>query len=107
MGTARKVVILFIRFGELVCGAVVLGILGSFCERINSIDATVDGRIIYAMVVSGITIVYSLLSCALLKLQFFLFPIDFVLFIMWLVAFCLLATVCIAIMLIVSVLDLC
>jgi hypothetical protein len=93
MGTARKVTLLLIRFGEIVCGAVVLGILGAFCERVRSDGATVDGRIIYAMVVSGITIVYSLMSCALLKFQFLIFPFDFVLFIMWLVAFSLLASV--------------
>jgi len=92
MGTARKVTLLLIRFGEIVCGAVVLGILGAFCERVRSDGATVDGRIIYAMVVSGITIVYSLMSCALLKFQFLIFPFDFVLFIMWLVAFSLLAS---------------
>ncbi|UPL01907.1 hypothetical protein LCI18_012841 [Fusarium solani-melongenae] len=55
-------------------------------------NVSVDGRIIYTMVVTGITIVYSILVFAPFDVLFMSFPFDFALFIMWLVAFCLLET---------------
>lgn len=92
-GTTHKVGLVLLRFLEVACGAIILGILGAFCQRVRSDGAQVDGRIIYAMCVGGISIAFALLSCALLRLRFMFFPFDFVLSIMWLVAFCLLITV--------------
>ncbi|KAH6870926.1 hypothetical protein B0T10DRAFT_533697 [Thelonectria olida] len=51
-----------------------------------------DGRLVYTMVVAGIGIVYSICFCPPLDALFTGFPFDFILFIMWLVAFCLLET---------------
>jgi hypothetical protein len=93
-GTTHRIFSSFIRFGELVCGVVVLGILSRFCYVINIADVSVDGRIVYTMVTSAIGMIFSLAVCPPFNSLFLGFPFDFVLFIMWLVAFCLLETVC-------------
>ncbi|KNB06543.1 hypothetical protein FOXG_07233 [Fusarium oxysporum f. sp. lycopersici 4287] len=93
-GSGHKVASVILRFLELACGAIVLGLLGHFCDLVNEAsNISVDGRIIYAMVVAGITIVYSIVFFAPFDILFMAFPFDFILFIMWLVAFCLLETV--------------
>jgi hypothetical protein len=93
-GSGHKVASVILRFLELACGAIVLGLLGRFCYLINETsNVSVDGRIIYAMVVAGITIVYSIVVFAPIDILFMAFPFDFILFIMWLIAFCLLETV--------------
>lgn len=67
--------------GELVCAVIALA------------GASADGRIIYTMVIAGIAIVCSFFLCPPFDTLFLSFPFDFVLFVMWLVAFCLLKTV--------------
>lgn len=90
----HKVASVILRFLELACGAIVLGLLGRFCHLVDEAsDVSVDGRIIYAMVVAGITIVYSIVVFAPIDILFMAFPFDFILLIMWLIAFCLLETV--------------
>ncbi|KAH7211362.1 hypothetical protein DER44DRAFT_859542 [Fusarium oxysporum] len=92
-GGGHKVASVILRFLELACGAIVLGLLGRFCYLINETsNVSVDGRIIYAMVVAGMTIVYSIVVFAPIDVLFMAFPFDFILFIMWLIAFCLLET---------------
>lgn len=92
-GTPHKIVSVILRFGEFASAVIVLGILSRFCYLISIAQASADGRIIYAMVVAGISIVYSFFFCPPFKSLFLGFPFDFVLFIMWLVAYCLLQTV--------------
>ncbi|KAH7313926.1 hypothetical protein B0I35DRAFT_436114 [Stachybotrys elegans] len=91
-GTAHKVVSVLLRFGEFACAVIVLGILSRFCYLLSISQADADGRIVYAMVVASIGIVYSILFCLPIKYLFFGFPLDWVLFVMWLVAYCLLQT---------------
>jgi hypothetical protein len=95
-GTIHKISSVFLRFGELVCGLVVLGIFGRFCYIIHGANVSVDGRIIYSMVTAAIGIIFSLAVCPPFNILFLGFPFDFVMFIMWLVAFCLLETVCLS-----------
>lgn len=90
----HKFASVILRILELACGAIVLGLLGRFCHLIDEAsNVSVDGRIIYTMVTAGITIVYSILLFVPIDILFMSFPLDFILFIMWLVAFCLLQTV--------------
>ncbi|KAH7109333.1 hypothetical protein EDB81DRAFT_849352 [Dactylonectria macrodidyma] len=91
-GTAHKVISVLLRLGEFACAVIVLGILCRFCYLISIAQADADGRIIYAMVVAGIGIIYSFFFCPPFKSLFLGFPFDFVLFVMWLVAYCLLQT---------------
>lgn len=92
-GTAHKVISVFLRAGEFCSAVIVLGILSRFCYLISIAQANTDGRIIYAMVVACIGIIYSFFFCLPFKSLFLGFPFDFVLFVMWLVAYCLLQTV--------------
>ncbi|SCO84436.1 uncharacterized protein FRV6_08563 [Fusarium oxysporum] len=92
-GGGHKVASVILRFLQLTCGAIVLGLLGRFAYLADDANVSVDGRIIYTMVVSGITIVFSICVCLPFDILFLSFLFDFILFIMWLVAFCLLETV--------------
>ncbi|KAH7176064.1 hypothetical protein EDB81DRAFT_771813 [Dactylonectria macrodidyma] len=91
-GTAHKVVSVILRIGEFCCAVIVLGLLSRFCYLISIAQKSADGRIVYAMVVAGIGIIYSFFFCPPFKSLFLSFPFDFVLFVMWLVAYCLLQT---------------
>ncbi|KAH7112778.1 hypothetical protein B0J13DRAFT_631410 [Dactylonectria estremocensis] len=91
-GTAHKIVSVILRIGEFCCAVIVLGLLSRFCYLISIAQESADGRIVYAMVVAGIGIVYSFFLCPPFKSLFLSFPFDFVLFVMWLVAYCLLQT---------------
>ncbi|KAI5456217.1 hypothetical protein BGZ63DRAFT_367600 [Mariannaea sp. PMI_226] len=89
-GVAHKVVSVILRLFELCCAIIVLGILSRFAYEINLAGVDMDGRLIYTMVVAGIAIVYSIFFCPPFDTLFVGFAFDFILFIMWLVAYCLL-----------------
>src|SRR5882757_7478395 len=93
MGSASKVASFCLRVGELICAAIVAGILGYYLHLIDQANASVNGRIIYAEVIAGISILFSLILMIPFKFSFWAFPLDFVLFICWMVAFGLLIDV--------------
>jgi len=92
MGATSQVLSVIHRLGELVCSTVVLAVLGRFFFFIDLANTGANGRLIYACVVASISLLISILFMPPLKYSFFGFPFDFVLFVMWLVAFCLLET---------------
>jgi hypothetical protein len=92
-GAAHKVVSVVLRLAELASAIIVLGLLSRFCYLIGIAGADVDGRIIYTIVVACLGIMYSIFFCPPFKNMFLGFPFDFLLFVMWLVAYCLLQTV--------------
>jgi hypothetical protein len=92
-GVAHKVISVILRLAELASAIIVLGILSRFCYLAGIAQVHIDGRIIYAIVVACLGIIYSVLFCPPFKNMFLGFPFDFVLFVMWLVAYCLLQTV--------------
>lgn len=92
-GKSHKVVSVFLRLGELCSAIIVLGILSRFTYLLSVAQVHADGRIVYAMVTAGIGILFSLLFCPPFDSLFMSFPFDFIMWIMWLVAFCLLETV--------------
>ncbi|KAK0642193.1 hypothetical protein B0T16DRAFT_336551 [Cercophora newfieldiana] len=92
-GHASRGISIFLRLGELACGAIVLGLLGRAFYLIG--QAGVDdpnGRLIYAAVIASLTIIQSLFFMPPLGYVFWFFPIDFFFFAAWLVVFCLLET---------------
>ncbi|KAG6980201.1 hypothetical protein FocnCong_v009815 [Fusarium oxysporum f. sp. conglutinans] len=91
-GVAHKVISVILRLAELASAIIVLGILSRFCYLAGIAQVHIDGRIIYAIVVACLGIIYSVLFCPPFKNMFLGFPFDFVLFVMWLVAYCLLQT---------------
>lgn len=90
----HKVASAILRFFQIVCASIVLGILGEFTARTKSNDESVDNRIVYTLALSAICLVYSLACIIPFKLQYWAWPMDFALFVMWLTAFCLLEVVC-------------
>lgn len=93
MGTTSKVVLVCLRIWQLICSAIVLGILAAFVYRVSDADGPSDGRVIYGLVTAAISTAFSILFMAPFRFSFMAFPGDFILWIMWLVAFCLLDTV--------------
>lgn len=91
-GRSHKAVSVFLRLGELSSAVIVLGILSRFAYLLGVAQVHADSRIVYAMVTAGIGILFSLLFCPPFDSLFMVFPFDFILWIMWLVAFCLLET---------------
>ena len=93
MGSASKVLLVVLRVWQLICSVVVLGILAAFMNRVHDANGPKDGRIIYSIVTASISTAFSIIFIAPFFYSFLAFPFDFVLFVMWLVAFCLLETV--------------
>jgi len=93
MGAGSKVALVCLRIWELVCSVIVLGILGSFLHRLSDAGVSRDGRVIYGIVTASISTAFSIVFIAPFLYAFLAFPADFVLWIMWLIVFCLLITV--------------
>jgi hypothetical protein len=94
MGTVSRVLLVFLRLGQLACGAIVLGILGHFFFLVG--DAGVidpSARLIYTTVIAALTIIAAIVFIAPFAYSFWSFPLDFFLFAAWLVAFCVCETV--------------
>ncbi len=93
MGSASKVVLVVLRVWQLICSVVVLGILAAFLNRVHDASGPKDGRIVYSIVTASISTAFSIIFIAPFFYSFLAFPFDFVLFVMWLVVFCLLESV--------------
>jgi len=90
MGSVSKVLSVILRLGELVFGVIVLAVLGRFLYLVGEANAYADSRVIYTTVVSSIAIALSILLMPPFTYSFMAFPVDFILFALFLVAFCLL-----------------
>lgn len=93
MGTASRVVSVVLRLGELTCSVIVLGLLGRFLSIVSDANVYADSRIIYATVVASMGVLFSILFILPFTYSFMAFPLDFVMFVLALVAFCLLEVV--------------
>ncbi|KAK0712381.1 hypothetical protein B0T26DRAFT_779390 [Lasiosphaeria miniovina] len=69
---------------------IILGILARFLHLLTKAGAEHDGRVIYAISFAVISTLYSILFMPPFMHAFLALPADFVLFVTWLVAFCLL-----------------
>lgn len=92
MGGTFRACNVILRIWELVCSAVVLGIVAKFINSVIRAGASNDSRLIYTLIIASVSTLYSLLFMPPLLYTFLAFPADFILFIMWLVAFYLLVT---------------
>lgn len=93
MGAASKVINVILRIGELASCAIVLGQLGHFLWILADANAPSDPHIVYTTVVASIGIFLSVVLVLPFTYSFLAFPVDFIMAILWLVAFCLLETV--------------
>ena len=90
MGTVSKVFNVIFRVGELCSALIVLGITGHFLWLLGEAGAYADSRIILAVVTASVSTAFSVFTLLPFTLAFLAFPIDFVLFVVWLTTYCLL-----------------
>lgn len=93
MGVASKAILVALRIWQLFISVIVLGILARFFRYSAMGGAARDGRIIYGIIVASLSTLASLVFIAPFMYSFWAFPVDFALFVMWLILFCLLITV--------------
>lgn len=77
----------------LVSSVIVAGLLGRFVAHLRQLGSNGGSKVIYTLALSGISIFFALIFLVPLKLQFWAFPFDFAMFVMWIVAFGLLTNV--------------
>jgi hypothetical protein len=87
MGSASKIASVCLRVGELICATIVVGILGHYLYLLDKADANANGRITYTIAIAGTSLGLSVLLMPPFKYSFWAFPVDYALFICWMVAF--------------------
>lgn len=91
--TGSRVASVIFRIMQLVSAAVVAGLLGHYLHNLHEGGGSSSRRVIYAITIAGLAIFFSLLFMLPLKYQFYAFPLDLIMFILWMVAFGLLVNV--------------
>lgn len=81
---------LCLRVGELAFSATVAGLTGEYLHKNRGYPASAHKRFIYTIVVASISILFSLLFLLPFTSSFAKWPMDLLLFILWMVAFALL-----------------
>jgi len=87
MGSASKIASVCLRVGELICATIVVGILGHYLYLLDKADANANGRITYTIAIAGTSLGLSVLLMPPFMYSFWAFPVDYALFICWMVAF--------------------
>jgi len=87
MPKVARIAALALRALELISGAIVAGLIGHELRRADKAGVRPAKRMIYAEVVAGLAILLSLLLLLPMTWAFSLWPLDFVMFILWIVAF--------------------
>lgn len=87
MGAASKALSVILRIWELCCAAIVAGIVGHYLHILNSANVHAGSRVVYTIVIAGISILFSIILMPPLKYSFYCFLIDAAIFICWMVAF--------------------
>lgn len=93
MGIASQITSVILRAIELISASIILGLVGTYLHYLGNAGADSNGRIVYTMAIAGISVFFSIVFMPPLKYSFYGFPIDFALFICWMVAFGLLDNV--------------
>jgi len=86
MGAASKVTSLIFRVGELICAAIVTGILGYYQHILDDANVYLP-RFVYSLAWGSISIFFSIVLMPPLTYSFLAFLLDFILFAGWMVAF--------------------
>jgi len=87
MGTASKTLSVLFRIGELICAAIVVGILGEFLYYLNVANVGANARLVYTEVIAGISIALSIILMPPFMYSFWAFLLDLIMFMMWIVSF--------------------
>jgi len=78
---------IFLRFGEFVCAAVVLGLNSYFLHRYDKHHVGPRGREIYIEIISAISVLLSLIWLLPFTSHFMHYPLDFFISAAWFAAF--------------------
>lgn len=87
MVRASDIVSVLLRIGELICACIVTGLLGTFFHYLSDAHAHASSRLIFLMSIAGISIVATFALSPPVKYTFWAFPFDFIMFVLWMVAF--------------------
>jgi len=86
---ASKIIHVILRIWELLLSVIVVAILSYFVREVRNGHGYVDPLVIYILVVACISSAYAIITVVPLMVSFLAFPVDFIMFVLWLVAFCL------------------
>ncbi|KFY39730.1 hypothetical protein V495_05768 [Pseudogymnoascus sp. VKM F-4514 (FW-929)] len=87
MGSGSRVISVIFRLMQLVSAAVVAGTLGHYLHNIHEAGVGSNRRVVYAIAIAGISIFFALVLTPPLTYSFYAFPVDFAIFVCWMVAF--------------------
>ncbi|KFZ25195.1 hypothetical protein V502_00327 [Pseudogymnoascus sp. VKM F-4520 (FW-2644)] len=87
MGSGSRAISVVFRLMQLVPAAVVAGTLGHYLHNIHEAGVGSNGRVVYAIAIAGISIFFALVLMPPLTYSFYAFPLDFAIFVCWMVAF--------------------
>ena len=87
MGTVRKACSIFLRLFQLAASAIVTGLLSRFFSLLHSGRGSRSSRLIYTEVIAVLGIVVSLVLMPPLRYSFMMWPLDLIMFILFIVAF--------------------
>lgn len=93
IGSGSRAVSVIFRVMQLVSGAVVAGTLGHYLHNIHEAGVGSNGRVVYSIAIAGISIFFAIVLMPPLAYSFYGFPLDFAIFVCWMVAFGLLVNV--------------
>ncbi|PVH72415.1 hypothetical protein DL98DRAFT_610735 [Cadophora sp. DSE1049] len=92
MSAVARVFHVLLRIGECASSVIVLGVVSRLLYMVGQANASTDSRLIYTTVIASISTIFSILFVLPALYAFLAFPMDFIMFITWLVAFCLMET---------------
>lgn len=87
MPAISRIASLVLRFLELVSAAVVAGIIGKNLRYADLVNGRPAKRMIYTEVVAGLSLLVAIILMLPVTFAFSLWPVDILLFILWIVAF--------------------
>jgi hypothetical protein len=90
MGTPSKVVSACLRVFEFGISCILLGVLSRFIHVVNQGNGSADSRLVFAISMAAISILFACVLVPPVKYSFYCFPLDFALFICWITCFALL-----------------
>lgn len=93
MGSAHKIASTCLRVVEFGCSLIVLGIMSKFFNGLITLGGPADSRLAYAIAMGAIGAFFALVLFPPAKYSYYCFPIDFALFVCWMVCFALLVDV--------------
>jgi hypothetical protein len=87
MGATSKAVSVVLRVLQLISASIVAGILGRLLHLVHTAHGHFNSRLVYAVTIAGLSIFFSLILIIPLLYSFLAFPLDLIMFILWMVAF--------------------